>query len=238
MPFGASFIIGTLLWYQRKARKLGLLKPQSITLHGFCSEIDLGGMILFIAGFACFLLPLTIAAQETGGWKTPWIIALIIVGALLLICLPYYETYYSRHPIIPMFYLKNATIILSCLLVMTDSIGFTATHTYLYAWGTVAHNFDATVATYYVYTNGVIQSLVGIFAGLYMYWARRYKWLIMSGVVFRLIGYGVMIRLRGAHNSLAELFIVQVIQGAGSGIIQTAPLVARSWSFPTTRSPR
>jgi len=65
-----------------------------------------------------------------------------------------------------------------------------------------------------------------------MYWARRYKWLIMSGVVFRLIGYGVMIRLRGANNSLAELFIVQVIQGAGSGIIQTAPLVAPQLVIP------
>ncbi|EFX01082.1 siderochrome-iron transporter [Grosmannia clavigera kw1407] len=232
MPFGASFIIGTLLWYQRKARKLGILHTQTITLYGFCSEIDLGGMLLFIAGFACFLLPLTIAAQEKNGWRTGWIIALIIIGAFLLICLPYYETYYSRHPIIPMFYLKNATIILSCLLVMTDSIGFSATHTYLYDWGAVAHNFRPTVDTYYVYTNGVIQSLVGIFAGLYMYWARRYKWLIMSGTVLRLIGYGVMIRLRGAHNSLAELFIVQVIQGAGSGIIQTAPLVAPQLVIP------
>ena len=232
MPFGASFIILTLLWYQRKAKKLGILQTKTITLNDFCSEIDLGGMVLFIAGFSCFLLPLTIAAQETNGWKTPWIIALIIIGAVLLIGLPYYESYYSRHPIMPMFYLKNSTIILSCLLVLTDSIGFSATHTYLYAWGAVAHDFDPTVDTYYLYTNGVIQSLIGILAGLYMYWARRYKWLIMGGVVFRLIGYGIMIRLRGANNSLAELFIVQVIQGAGSGIVQTAPLVAPQLVIP------
>ena len=53
----------------------------------------------------------------------------------------------------------------------------------------------------------------------------RYKWLTMGGVVIRLIGYGVMIRLRGQQNSMAELFAQQVIQGIGSGIVQTTLLV-------------
>lgn len=58
-----------------------------------------------------------------------------------------------------------------------------------------------------------------------MWLTGRYKWLAMSGAVIRTVGYGVMIRLRGQKNSLAELFIQQVIQGIGSGIIQTAILI-------------
>lgn len=68
MPFGASFIIGSLLYYQRKAKKMGVLQSRKMTLHEFCSEVDLGGIILFVVGFACFLLPLTIAASLPKGW--------------------------------------------------------------------------------------------------------------------------------------------------------------------------
>lgn len=41
-----------------------------------------------------------------------------------------------------------------------------------------------------------------------------------------------MIRLRGAENSVAELFIVQLTQGIGSGIIQTSVLVSAQIQVP------
>ena len=53
------------------------------------------------------------------------------------------------------------------------------------------------------------------------YKTRRYKWILAIGLFVRLSGYGVMLRLRGATNSTAELYIVQLIQGAGSGLVQT-----------------
>lgn len=225
MPFGASFIIVTLIYYQHKAKNAGLIHKSKMSLYKFCSEIDLGGLFFFVAGFACLLLPLTVAAQQTNGWRTPWIIALIIIGVLLLACLPVYENKWATHPVLPLFYFKNATIVLSCLLIATDSIGFSATHTYLYAWATVSHNLEAEVATFLVYTNGVMQTFTGIFAGLYMLKTGRYKWLTMAGCIFRLVGYGIMIRLRGQNNTLGELLGQQLIQDAGSGIIQTTLLV-------------
>src|SRR5580700_4956215 len=75
------------------------------------------------------------------------------------------------------------------------------------------------------YTNSVTQCLMGIFAGWVMLATGRYKWLVMGGAVIRLIGYGLMIRLQGQQNSIGELFIQQVIQGVGSGIIHTSLLV-------------
>jgi hypothetical protein len=68
MPFGSSFIIGALLYYQGKAKKMGVLKSQKMTIYEFFSQIDLGGIIFFVVGFACFLLPFTIAASESKGW--------------------------------------------------------------------------------------------------------------------------------------------------------------------------
>jgi hypothetical protein len=57
----------------------------------------------------------------------------------------------------------------------------------------------------------------------------------MGGAVVRLIGYGLMIRLRGQGSSIGELFIQQVIQGVGSGIIHTTLLVPPQVFVPHTQ---
>ncbi|KAJ5901255.1 siderochrome-iron transporter [Penicillium tannophilum] len=238
MPFGASFIISTLLYYQIRAKKMGLVLRQRMTVYDFCSQIDLGGVILFSGGFALILVPLTLAATTTSQWKTPYLDALIAVGAVMLIVFPFYETLVSRYPFMPPSYFKNPTISLCLFLIATDSIGFACTHTYLYTWATVARNFSARNATFYNSTNGVMQCLSGIIAGALMVWTRRYKWLIVVGAVVRLVGYGVMIRLRGASNSVFELFFVQIIQGIGSGIMQTNLLVPAQISVPHGQMPQ
>lgn len=71
-----------------------------------------------------------------------------------------------------------------------------------------------------------MQCLTGMAIGLVMYKTRSFKWLGVAGAAIRLIGYGVMIHLRINESSIAELFIVQVVQGLGSGIIETIIIVA------------
>lgn len=232
MPFCASIIITTLLYYQSKAKKAGIAIKQKLTIYEFFSLIDLGGTILLSGGFAMILIPLTLAATSPAKWATPYLDVLIALGAVFLIALPFYERYLAAHPIVPFHYFKTLSIVMSCLLIATDSLGFSVTHTYLYSWATIARNFDARIATFYIYTNGVTQCLTGILGGLIMLRTRKYKWLLMAAVIIRLIGYGVMIRLRGADNPTAELFIVQLIQGVGSGIIQTAVIVSAQIVVP------
>lgn len=78
---------------------------------------------------------------------------------------------------------------------------------------TVVQNMGPRDATFLNYTNGVWQCLIGIISGGIMWKTKRYKWLLVAGAAIKLIGYGLMIRLRGANNSWAELFVVQSIQG-------------------------
>lgn len=234
MPFSSSFIIGTLLYYQRKAKKANIVTNQKINLYEFCSLIDLGGIILLSGGFAMLLLPLTLAATTPSRWSTPYIDILIALGALFLILLIPYEKYLAKHPVVPTRYFKNWSIVFSCTLGALDSLGFNATHTYLYAWSLVAHKYSIRDATFLVYTNGVMQCLVGIGVGWIMYRTKKYQWMMIAGAIIRLIGYGLMIRLRGANNSTAELFIVQLIQGTGSGVIQTIIIVSTQIVVPHT----
>ncbi|OHW99470.1 siderochrome-iron transporter [Colletotrichum incanum] len=238
MPIGSAFIIATLLYYQRKAQKSCLIPRQETTLYSFCSQIDLGGSSLLCAGFAMGLIPLTLAASSTDKWKAPYIVALIIIGVLVLAALPVYEKFIAKNPIMPPRYFRSKTIVLCLFLIASDSIGFFCTHTYLYSWATVARNFAARDATFFQYTHGVMQCVTGIIAGLAMAYTRRYKWLLVLGAVIRFIGYVVMLRLRGADNSVAELFFVQVIQGMGSGFMQLSVLVPAQVVVPHREMPQ
>ncbi|KAK6379773.1 hypothetical protein LTS17_005846 [Exophiala oligosperma] len=232
MPFSAAALIAPLLYYQRRAKKLSVVLIRNITIRDFCSQIDLGGTFLLTAGFAMFLIPFSLAGLTPSRWNTSYIIALIVIGAVTLVGLVVYEIYVAAHPILPARYFRNLSIVICCSLGFLDTLGFEATHTYLYPWATIVHNMGPRDATFLNYTNGVWQCLVGIVAGAIMYKTRRYKWLMVVGTAIKLLGFGLMIRLRGANNSLAELFIVQSIQGWGSGIIEIAIIVGAQVVVP------
>ena len=178
----------TLFYLQRKARRAGLLLTRRLTLARFVSQIDLGGMLLLCGSFALILLPIDLASSTTSRWGTPWTPALIVVGVVLLACLYPYERLVARHPIVPPKYFTNRTIFIAFGLGCLDNIGFSATHTYLYAWSLVAHNLTPQTALYLAYVNGTTQCLTGILVGLVMYKTREYKWLGVAGAVIRMIG--------------------------------------------------
>jgi hypothetical protein len=188
--------------------------------------IDLGGIAILTCGFSSLLIPITLAATTTSRWKTPWIDALIVLGAVFLACLYPYERYIAIHPVIPVRYIHSSSVLVPMALACIDNIGFGTTHTYLYAWSMVSHNLSPRNAQFLSWTSGVMQALAGMYIGPLMYLVRRYKWIAVAGAIVRMIGYGLMIRLRTDTSSLAELFIVQLIQGLGSGIIETVSIVA------------
>lgn len=150
MPLGAFTLVGTLIYYQRKVKKAGLVTFRETTIRKFCSDIDLGGMVLFVAGFSMFLLPISLAGSLPDGWRTPWIPALMVAGCVVLLMLPAYEQFVAVNPMLPGFYFKNRTIVLSMLMIAIDSLCYMCTHTYLYAWATISYNMSARNATFFL----------------------------------------------------------------------------------------
>ena len=156
------------------------------------------------------------------------------VGGVLLIVLVFYEWKFAKRPILPPRYLRNLSIILACIIGMLDAFAFSVTHTYMYPWATVVNLFSVREATFLTLTAGCMQIVSGIITGWIMLLTRRYKYVLVCGLIIRIVGYGVMVRLRGASNSMAELFVVQIIQGTGSGVVQTIVLVVAQIVVPHT----
>jgi Na+/melibiose symporter-like transporter len=159
---------------------------------------------------------------------------------IVLLLLPGYESTFARHPPVPTRFLHNPSLALAWIRGLLDAFAFSVTYTYMYAWSTVVHNYSTRDATSLVNTAGCTQVIVGLLTGWLMYQTWKDKWILVIGVFVRLIGYGVMLRLRGSDNTTAELFVVQFIQGTGSGIIQTILLViCRSSSLePSSHNPQ
>lgn len=235
IPVGISAIMFFLMLYQRRAKKLEaqLFKRPKITLYEVGSNIDLGGLTILIVSLAFILIPLSLASLQTHGYRTPWVIALMVVGGLaLLIAFPFYEHRIAAHPFFPLRYVRHRAIGLAFLLYFTDYMAAAASHGYLYNWALIAQGFTIVQATNLSFINGVLTFFTGMVFGLIMWKTRTYKWWIMAGCVIRIIGYGVMFRIRNGNPTMAELFIVQVIQGLGDGIVQTGGYVAATVNVP------
>nr|KAK5448244.1 hypothetical protein LTR18_001332 [Exophiala xenobiotica] len=232
MPVCSIAVIIPLMWFQRRVKRAGGQVRTKTTFMGLSAQIDLGGMALLAGGCAMLLLPIALAGDTPGTWSTPWVPALMVVGACLLVSLVYYESRIATNPIIPPRFVKNISLVLAFLIGLLDAFAYSITHTYMYAWATVVHSFSARDATFLTYTAGCVQVLTGLATGFLMYRSKRYKWLLLIGVIVRLIGYGLMMRLRGANNSVAEIFMMQVIQGAGSGAVGTVVIVVAQIVVP------
>lgn len=73
-------------------------------------------MCLTIFGWSLLLLPFSLVNSAPNGWKTDYIIAMIVVGVVLLAAFGAWEKFFAPVPYIPFQYLKNRTILCACLV--------------------------------------------------------------------------------------------------------------------------
>lgn len=134
MPVCALSVVVPLLLFQRRMQRLGHSTKCRMTLHNFVSQSDPVGMALLSGGFAMLLLPLALAGGTPERWQTPWVPAVMVVGAVFLGLLLVYEGRFAAHPLNPLRFLKNISLILAWVIGLMDAFAFSVTHTYMYAW--------------------------------------------------------------------------------------------------------
>ncbi|KAL1909737.1 hypothetical protein Sste5344_004585 [Sporothrix stenoceras] len=113
-----------------------------------------------------------------------------------------------------------------------DGITLGVTHSYFYTWLIVARSYAVRNALFIYEANRAMQFLAGLTTGGIMWYTRRFKFVVAAGVAVRILGYGLMMRMRNANGGIAEIVIIQLVQGLGSGLVGTGCFVSATVSVP------
>jgi len=87
-------------------------------------NFDIPGVLLTVAGIAMFSGGLSLGGNAHEGWKTPYVIALLIVGVACLAAFVVWECYCER-PLIPMSIFKDRNFSLLLIILLLGFMGFT-----------------------------------------------------------------------------------------------------------------
>lgn len=230
VPLAALPLLITLFVGQRRARKAGLMTRNPIrsrwclpAMREISSEIDAVGLILFSIGFALLLVPLSQAGHGAVSFASPQL--LLIASGVVLCAFVLWESFASN-PILPYRFLANISVVCICLVGVLDFCSFYLSWTFLSAFIQVLQGWDQTRTGYFASTQNVTSTLTGILVGWTMASTRRYKTLLLLGIITRLIGVAMMVRYRSIGSPTFLLVACQLLQGIGGGSVAITMQVA------------
>jgi MFS family permease len=225
IPIAACPLLITLALGQRKAKQMGVGPSRSERrpnrFFRLFNELDFLGLLLLAIGWLLVLLPLTLRDH----FSTALSLYLALGGSAVLLLFLFWETKASI-PILPFRVLSNRPVVYVCLIGLLDFASFTLSWTYLSAFIQVLRSWEQTRTAYFATTQNITSTLMGIVVGYAMSTTRRYKTLMVGGVIVRLIGVSMMIRYRNQYDPTFMLVLCQLLQGIGGGAVAITMQVA------------
>ncbi|KAJ4337654.1 hypothetical protein N0V95_008283 [Ascochyta clinopodiicola] len=225
----------------RKAEKQGLIAEQvskSWTFHRIWNNIvafDLPGVILFAGGLTVFLLPFTLATRAPNGWKTDYIIAMIIVGFFVLVAFGLYETYVAKEPFLKNRFLTDRSVIGACLIDMTYQVSYYCWNSYFTSFLQVVCNLTVAQAGYVNSTFQVVSGVLLFIVGYLIRRTGRFKWLFYVTVPVYTFGLGLMIHFRQPNQAVGYIVMCEIFISIGGSVfillVQLACLAAVDHQF-------
>ncbi|CAI4212047.1 unnamed protein product [Parascedosporium putredinis] len=208
--------------------KSGRTWMQSIK-HGII-QFDAPGVILFAGGLTIFLLPFTLARSAPNGWKTDYIIAMIVVGFFLLVAFCLYEIYLAPSPFLKHEFLTDRTVIGACLIDATYQVSYYCWNSYFTSFLQVVCNLDIAEAGYVNSTFQVVSGVLLFIVGYLIRRTGRFKWLFYVTVPIYTFGLGLMIYFRRPNVHIGYIIMCEIFISIGGSVfillVQLAVLAA------------
>ncbi|CAG9985096.1 unnamed protein product [Clonostachys byssicola] len=222
-----------MLLEQRKAAKQGLIKPKEASgrniiqsLWHYFIELDVIGIILIVAAFSLFLLPFSLVSYSPYGWKTGYIIAMIIIGILCFPAFALWEWKVAPVKFIPWKYLKNPTILGSCLLYGAMFISTFCWDAYFYSYLQVVNRLSITTAGYVLNAYSLSSAVFAPFIGAAISYTGDFKWSAIAGVPLMLLGTALLIPLRTPETGPGLITMTQIFVGVGAQLFASCGQLA------------
>lgn len=216
MPIGGlSFVI--LFFF------LHIESPKTPFLAGL-RNIDWAGTFLIVGGTLMFLFGL-----EFGGITFPWasatVICLIVFGVFVWGLAMLAEWKLAKYPIIPPRLFHHWYNVLILLVCFCHGFVFIAGAYYLPLYFQTVLLASPILSGVYVLPMVLSLSVVSAVTGVIMKKTGRYREMIVAGLFFMTLGFGLFIDLK-PYASWPRIIIYQLIAGVGVGPNFQAPLVA------------
>ena len=176
------------------------------------------GVVLFAAGLTIFLLPFTLAASAPNGWKTDYIIAMIIVGFIVLIIFALYQMYLAPVPFLKHQALTNRTVIGACLIDMTYQISYYCWDSYFTSFLQVVNNVSVADAGYINSTFQVVSGVLLFIVGYLIRRTGRFKWTFYWAIPLYVFALGLMIYFRRPNQSIGYLIMCEIFISMGGSV--------------------
>lgn len=201
---------------------LKIESPKTPILTGLRS-IDWTGVLLIIGGTLMFLFGL-----EFGGidypWVSPTVICLIIFGVVAWVLAMLNEWKLAIYPVIPIRLFKTWHNVLILGVNFCHAFSFIAGNYYLPLYFQTVLQASPILSGVYVLPLCLSLSFTSITTGILIKITGRYRELIVGGLIFMTLGYGLFIDLK-PYASWPRIIIYQIIAGLGVGPLFQSPLV-------------
>ncbi|KAL2857339.1 siderophore iron transporter mirB [Aspergillus pseudoustus] len=237
IPIVASPTYVVLKTAMIKAEKQGLISPRERSgrtlvenLKHYFFELDIPGVILLAGGLTVFLLPFTLASRAPNGWKTDYIIAMIVTGFVTIVLFVLYQAYLAPKPFLKHEFLFNRTVIGACLLDANYQMSYYCWNSYFSSFLQVVSNLGVAEAGYVGSTFQVVSGVLLFCVGYGIRKTGYFKWLLWIAVPLYIFAQGLMIHFRQPNQYIGYIVMCEIfISVAGACfilIMQLAVLAA------------
>lgn len=215
------------------------MKAQSLNMEGgktvrngreTLRQFDIIGLTLLTAGLALLFLAVTLV-KTSRSWTEPHVLAMVIIGPILLVLFPIYESY-PKYPFLPMKAMKNRTLITGCVFAAIHAMATSLYNPYYMPWLLVCKGLSVTAATNASATLSVSYIVTTIIAAFIIRYTRRVKPCIVAGSCIYTLGLGLTYHYRQPDVPLAKFIVTQAVEGIGNGLLQSPALVLTQSSMP------
>ncbi|KAK6951522.1 hypothetical protein Daesc_006043 [Daldinia eschscholtzii] len=217
-------VVAILFYHERKAKKLGLLRPKSgrtpiqSILH-YIIEFDLIGAIFVSAGFTLILLPFSLVNSASHSWKSASVIVMIVMGVVSLAAFAVWEKFFSRVKFFPFEFLKDRTFLGAVLAYFVVFMTTFIWDAYYSSYLQVVHGLSISIANYVLNAYSLTSYFTGPFIALYIRYTGHVKYPALVAIPIYLLGTALIIYFRVPGAQVGYLAMCQVFVGFGVGMI-------------------
>ncbi|KAJ6015157.1 Major facilitator superfamily domain general substrate transporter [Penicillium herquei] len=223
-PLTAAPLFFTLKYTVRKAERQGHLirEPSGRTfwqnVWHWTKEFDLVGVFVFTLGLVLFELPFDIADYAPDGWRSGYIIAMLVIGFSMLFFFAMWEKFLAPKPMLEITYIKNRTVIGACLLDATYQLSYYCWNYYFTSFLQVVNGLTPQEAGWINHIFDIVSGLLLLFIGWIISITGRFKWLLFISVPLYIFAQGLMIYFRHPGMSVGYQIMCQIFIAIGGAI--------------------